>query len=451
MSRRILFWTAVFWAMLFLISEADDGVWQPLNQAYFVQNVQSIDIGYNGSQEYIYAAERDPGGKVWRSLDNFLWNDAQVPSNGRGINKIAVQKQNFQFAWALLEANDRFDNGAGPWLYNRTIDRWDQKINGLSDHFTLGSIAVHYETNSNFELLGGGGMETGRGAYLFKSVNNGDNWIDRTSGIPGIGLSLNSIQDMAIAPSDPTIAYFLLFTIYPAPYSYYRGIFRSLNSGDNWTRRSAVILQGEDSTQFSPTALDVDPTNPNRVLVGVSENLLLSERILESTDGGGTWNLFHDFTPDLGPGYTINSIKITAFDTYVAFYSNGQSEEQFVWAVYNGPLPLLTGAEQPGDKRAYTLAVDPGNFANIYIGTQHMIYRTLDFGLTVQPFVEGANLISNIPCIDATLPNIHLISNQPPFGSIYRSTDYGYDWSVRKPGGIGMGIFIHSDPGQAGL
>lgn len=213
-------------------------------------------------------------------------------------------------------------------------------------------------------------------------------------------------------------------------------------------------MEPEDPVHFSPTALAIDPDDPNRLLVSVTEDFYASTQVLVSTEedenGHRIWRLQYELP---GGGCVCKSINFSMFGIYMAFYAVNRPDEQFVVLSdaegYGEFLPEW--GEQPGDKRAWSIAVDPRNDANIYIGTEHMLYRSEDWGFSVQPFVEGANIISTVKRVDADLPNIHFMADQPPFGSIYRSTNYGQNWSVRKPEGIVTSTFIHSDPGQAGL
>lgn len=433
-------------------AEADDGVWQPLNQEYYMNNVQSIDVGYTTAlDKYIYASELDAGGKVWVSTNDGPWFDALLPSGNRNIEKVVVQKQDFNYAWALVKGNTYDDADAGPWLYDQSQGRWVLKSTNLGVYKSLYCMGADYGSAGLDRMLIGGGGLAGQGAFVFRTENRGDSWTNVSNNIPGIREPYNTVIDIAYAPSNPQIAYFILFTT--DQFSAYRGLYKSVDGGDSWVFKGAVILTGEQANQFSPSALAIDPADPNKVLVGVTESFYASTRVLESHNGGDRWSLFYTLP---GGGSTCNAIEFSPsqYYVYMAFYAGNQHPEEFVIRdQYDGLIiePIPTAGEQPGDKRAFSLAVDPRNEANIYIGTEHMLYRSTDFGTTVQPFVDGANLISNVPCVDADLPNIYSISNLPPFGSIYRSTNYGQSWAVRQSEGIVGSTFIHSDPGQAGL
>lgn len=234
MRIRFFFLAVAIFSKLCALGNADDGVWQSLNPAYFMNQVKSADIGYTDlNQKYIFAAEAEIDGKVWYSIDDGIWSDAELNIADHGIRRIAVQKNNFRYAWALVPGNTYDDDQAGPFLYDRNTGLWVQKTNGLESGKLLSSMAVDYTSEGLGKVLVGGRGLLGQGAILFRTVDSGDNWVDVTSGIPGIHSPYNKIVDIAIDQANPQIAYFILFTI--NEYSMYRGLYKSEDRGINWT------------------------------------------------------------------------------------------------------------------------------------------------------------------------------------------------------------------------
>src|SRR5204863_3501070 len=91
------------------------------------------------------------------------------------------------------------------------------------------------------------------------------------------GLTDPNLLQLAIVPSDPQ-------TIYVTGFG---GVHKSTNGGVTWTPMNAGLPAG----QFV-SGLAIDPTNPQRVYVGVNDN-----GVFRTTDGGQNWTAFGSGLP----------------------------------------------------------------------------------------------------------------------------------------------------------
>lgn len=471
MFLALMFGALILWPSL---GGADDGVWQRLNPAYYMNQVKSIDVGYTQlDQKLIFAAEGAADGKIWISDDNCAsWGDAGLLVDDHGFCKVFVQKSNLQYAWALAEGNDRNDILAGPYYYNGSGPRWDHRISGIGNNMRLFCMAVDYNSTDLQRVLVGGGDDEGSGAFFFLTTNGVDwnppDWIDCDDWpIPPMILPENFVQDIAFAPNNSQIVYFIMNSEENVSNS--RGLFKSTDGGQTWSCSNfwGVSYPDMDADFYYPYALAVDPNDANRVAVSVccgipSPPWIPRQRIakiLISTEDNGQrdWQELY-VQPD--NDHICNSLAFSSDGSslYAAFVSRlnlfNRPEETFVVRI-DGTTPHQLpnpNSEQPGDKRSLCVALDPLDNANVYVGTEHVVYSSSNYGDDVHPSVDEANVITAIAKVDAEMPNLFFMTDDPPIGSIYRSTDYGQNWFLRRDGwSIINSTCIQGDPSEPGL
>ncbi len=108
-------------------------------------------------------------------------------------------------------------------------------------------------------------------SQVYKSTNGGANWI----AISSFNASGNA-NEMKIAPSNPNYIYV----------SYGSTLYRTIDGGSNWT--SSSFPSG------SANYITVHPFDPLRISVALTSS---SSKIVESFDGGETWNNLTDNIP----------------------------------------------------------------------------------------------------------------------------------------------------------
>lgn len=108
---------------------------------------------------------------------------------------------------------------------------------------------------------------------IYKTEDRGENW---TTVNNDQALDENPIQLLVISPSDTQILYAATETRYGR-----NGVYRTLDAGLTWTNIT------RDLPQRHPTSLDIDPQNPDRVLITYSG--FGSSHLFETLDGGQSW------------------------------------------------------------------------------------------------------------------------------------------------------------------
>jgi len=164
-------------------------------------------------------------------------------------------------------------------------------------------------------------------------------------------------------------------------------IWRSTNQAGNWVRASA-LTPGSGSISAVASA----PTNSNNAIVGMSDGYLLFNGSALSASNVTNWASTRPRTAFVSSVAFDPSDASVAYATYETF--TGQSVYKSVnggatWAAIPGTgvnvLPLVP---------AHTVAVDPGNSARIYVGTDIGVYTTVDGGANWYREVTGFGNVS---------------------------------------------------------
>ena len=113
---------------------------------------------------------------------------------------------------------------------------------------------------ANSEIVSGYG--------IFKSIDEGTNWVQINEGIPN---GYRQIYDLSIHPSNPDIVYAAVRN---------SGIYKTIDGGNIWQPKNNGLVSLYIST------IAIDPNNPETIYAGT----INGSGILKSTNGGETWN-----------------------------------------------------------------------------------------------------------------------------------------------------------------
>jgi photosystem II stability/assembly factor-like uncharacterized protein len=369
----------------------------------------------------IYAGIGEEG-KIYRSTDAASnWSVVNTPGSPIAdtavINDIAFSPKVSGTMYAAT------DDG----FYKSTDSgvNWTAKNTGLPSS-TINRIELNPDTANDTDVLYITVYVSDADPWdggVYKSTNSAeDTWISKSNGLgqaTGSGFQGSQYRSLAIDPNDTDILY-----VADHSWRYTRGLYKTTNSGDTWTliTSDSVIdtaIWNNDlvDCQYDVKALSVHPVDSDYVMIGTSFE------ILKSTNGGSTWS---------GP-YTSRSSSTA--DTWT---QTGQTDALCVTCV----------------------TVDPSDTDRVYVGVADVqMYKSEDAGASFEWCGYGINPDGGQHPFNWTYsivvdPDSSAIlyagaggrRNTGDGGALYKSTDYGDNWSYLAGGDTGSGSLGDNEP-----
>jgi photosystem II stability/assembly factor-like uncharacterized protein len=151
---------------------------------------------------------------------------------------------------------------------------FDNYNNALSGVGRINHIAFH-PTNANtyWAASASGGV--------WKTTNNGANWVSLTDGLPILGTS-----DIDVNPKNPNTLY-ICTGDRDAAATYSVGVFKSTDGGATWKPTGLVLTPQQMKLT---NTLVINPVDTNSLTLGTSDG------IYKSYNGGTTWTSVHNMT-----------------------------------------------------------------------------------------------------------------------------------------------------------
>jgi len=200
-------------------------------------------------------------------------------------------------------------------------------------------LAINPSNTAEMYIAKWGDATTGG---IYKSTNSGDNWTKLTTNIPSSNVGRSALT---ICASSPNIVYTLL-TRYDN--NAVLGIYKSGNSGSSWARFSLTdtLLGGNG---WYNCIIGASPTDPNIVLAGMTN-------LLRTTNGGSLWAV-------------INTPAVHADQHAITWESNGTT----VFAGNDGGLSTSTNSGASWNTSGNSFAIT--QFYNFDVGISNTNVR----------------------------------------------------------------------------
>jgi photosystem II stability/assembly factor-like uncharacterized protein len=266
-----------------------------------------------------------------------------------------------------------------------------------------------------------------------KSTDGGNTWVQRNEGIATrSGPSLDGVPvfSLTIDPNNADIVW--------AGTQYARGVYKSVDGGESWTRKDNGIAEGNE---LSVRNFGIRPGNSNVVFAGVEittgvmgvEFDKARGKIYKTVDGGESWRcvwegdslvrfvLFDPSNPNVLYASTGIFDREAYNDVGVGVLKSTDGGE--TWFQINNGIP-----EAEGNRFVGFLEMHPTNpqilFAAAGMGTRRGgVFRTTDGGASWQKVLSGE--VMTVVTFSPSNPNVVYAGSG---GAFYRSDDGGNNW-----------------------
>lgn len=385
----------------------DAGVnWQPMSDYLPQIGVSGIVVDHTNSNViYIATGDKDAADSysvgVLKSTDGgATWNTTGLSFGGTNnfAGDIMMHPSNNQILLcATSNGLYKTTNGGTNWSVVQTGD------------FSQGAIRFKPTDPTTIYAV--------TGNRFYRSTNTGNSFTNITSGLPANSGRLL----LDVTPANANYVYILSANTSANSYSF-QGLYRSTNSGLNFTARNTTTDIFDESIQaWYDLALGVSDTNAEEVYTGCLN-------VWKSSNGGTSFTKLNNWSSPSSPSYTHADIH------YLGFY-NGKlyaGTDGGVYVSSNGGTNFtdLTATAQIG--QFYKIAVSKQSASNMVGGLQD----NGGYGYSGGEWKNFYGADGMDAAIDPTNPNLYygFIQNG---GSLYISSTAGngITGSVNSPGG----------------
>jgi photosystem II stability/assembly factor-like uncharacterized protein len=446
----------LFVVLVMLVAMNASGQWEHLN---FVNGGNS-EVITRDSSGYLFIAANS--GQIYRSSDN--GNSWQLFTNdfpNTGINCF-ISTMNGTYAGTYPGIYKTTNHGIN-WLAcnNGLPNNPDIQCFALKDNFifagALGGTYIFRSSNngSSWDTLRFNGSTktivasgsvlyaeatAGSQGTMYKSTNNGANWISINNGLPGFSMdNLDKCGNKVYASS------------------WGDGLFVTTNEGDNWTQLTGV-------------------NEGIRTMVSKGDTLVAcyyfpDKTFYVTTNGGATWQTKLSDLPEsllqsilwtpsglIGTSY-LGIYKSSNLGLNWINISNGYTDVEIKYMTARSNIVIAKSLSQ-GTYRSTDYGLN-WNKVNYYLNTfnwqNNILYsfsgsyimRSSDLGSTFSqygsPIPMGLSISSLVMWSSTMVSNINYLVYSNPISYIYRSTNSGLNW-VQSNNGLPSGT-----PGNTGF
>ena len=221
---------------------------------------------------------------------------------------------------------------------------WDLKSNGLAGSYTTGIVQNPSIATTIYAA------DNGKGVY--KSTNGGGSWSSANT-----GLSDKTVLCLAIDPVTPS-------TLYAGSGG---GVFRSKDSGDNWSLVGNILIPGVfDFVRV----MAIDPSVTSTIYAATDLG------VFKSLNGGDSWNEVSTAFADV----SIHALVVDPHDSRIVYAGT----QQGVFKSTNGGLDWnqrYLGMKDPSlYLYVFSIAIDPVDTGTIYAASERGIFKSTNGG-----------------------------------------------------------------------
>jgi len=362
LRNSVLLLLRVFLLLALSTSIAFGSQWSEVNTGLTDTNIRVVAVDPT-NPAVVYAGT--PNG-LYKSTDGgMLWSNIGL----RRVESLAIDFLNADTVYAGTDGRQqgslfKSTDGGMNWSNRRSPDTWDS------------TLLVMDPTDPKILYIGSlSGAVGAEDVFLQKTVDGGENWIEKTSF--GIGLGCCTL---AIDRNDPNTLY-APGTFWVGASPYVTGLFKSTDGGTSWipTALTSRLTEGQG---YWVHMVAMDPQNSNILYAATSAWARPGfTGLFKSVDGGTSWHPINTGLQDIGNVSWITALVIDPDESNVVYAATrgadssiGKGVSKSVdggknWTVFNDGL---------GAFHIRSLALAPGSPNVLYAATPTGVFKIID-------------------------------------------------------------------------
>jgi photosystem II stability/assembly factor-like uncharacterized protein len=331
--------------------------------------ISDID-GVNKTPKIMYVGTA--GGGVWKTSNGGVTFQPIFQENTQSIGKVTIDQQHPDTVWVGTgETWVRNSVGIGTGLYRSTDAGKSWTFVGLGDSEHIGDIVVDH-TNSAVVYVAAQGhlWSPNKERGVYKTTDFGKTWQQVLFVNENTGAT-----DLAIDPKNPNVIYASMWEHRRSPDFFSSGgvgsgLYKSTDGGKTW----AKIHNGFPKGNLGRIAIDLAPSKPEVLYATVEAESKDEKGLYRSNDGGNNWTrMGNEFNLTVRPFYFSRLTIDPKNDSLI--YKAGLN---MIVSKDAGKSFRQMGSGMHSDMHA--VWINPQNTEQMYVGTDGGVYRSLDGG-----------------------------------------------------------------------
>jgi photosystem II stability/assembly factor-like uncharacterized protein len=388
------YYSAYMYSKNNLIKEVDNiggNEWQSIGPLNVSGRTLAIEFNpHNGNTIYAGSAS----GGLWRSY-----------TGGMGVNAWSYIPTGFPVLGVAAIAVSPADTGT-VYIGTGEVYAYQNSIGGTFIRTTRGSYGIGILKTTNNGLTWAKSLDWSenqkRGVQVVKINPKNSNviWAGTTEGVfisRNAGASWTQISttvmvtDLQINPIDTGTVFIACGNLNSAG----NGIYRTLNSGGNWTK----LTSGLPASYGGKAVLSMYKTSPNVLFasIGFGATDASPTQLCKTVDNGNTWVLVSDLNYASYQGWFAHGVGVNPLDSNkvlimgVDIFSSTNGgvafEQRSAWNIgYFGRVPIggPEGPAQYSHADHHAMVYHPSNSDIVYFGNDGGVFRTTNGGITFE-------------------------------------------------------------------
>lgn len=286
------------------------------------------------------------------------------------------------------------------------------------------------------------GTQSMRGIY--KSTDGGETWTKKDNGIAE--WNEITLRNFGVRPGNSNVVFAgaeISTGILGKEFDKAKGkIYKTEDGGESWR----CVWKGDSLARF----VLFDPTNPDTMYAstGIFDREAYNDvgvGVLKSTDGGETWRQINNGLDNLFVGF----LEMHPHDPQTLFAAAGNNAHLDNSGVYE----TTNGGESwtqvlSSDQAITVVTISPSNPKVVYAGGEHAFYRSEDGGRSWQKFWRRAEHCWGPPGVRAGFPISAVVAPDDPMtifvnnysGGVFKSVDGAKTWMDCSTGYTGADL-----------